>query len=286
MVEEPYFFYGIRVHKGEVFLEVKTTKQATRFARDLKKRKHRQLTSRFLIEGVNFVEDALIDRAALDYMLVSDKFWQRKKGKRIIDLASSRGIRVFSVKENVLAKLADTETPQGIVAVCQIPVWNKDEIICGQDALVVALDGLQDPGNLGTIIRAGAGAGVSGFFLGEGTVDLYNPKVLRSTMGTVFRVPTFYQVELVSLIKRLKSLGFTTIAADPRARIKYYCADFKKGPLLFIIGNESRGIRKELLDIVDLKVSIPLSEGVESLNAAVAAALIFYEVYRQRDPEG
>ena len=102
-------------------------------------------------------------------------------------------------------------------------------------------------------------------------------------MGTVFRVPAFHQVQLVPLIKRLKSLGFITIAAEPRAKIKYYRADFQKGPLLVLIGNEGRGIRPELLDIVDLRVSIPLSEGVESLNAAVAAALILYEVLRQRD---
>lgn len=265
------------------FLEIKTAKQAARFARNLKKRKHREITNRFLIEGVNFVEDALISKAELDYLLVSEKFWQRKKGKGIIDLASSCGIPIFTVKGNVLAGLADTETPQGIVAVSQIPVWDEDEIIHGQDALLVALDGLQDPGNLGTIIRSGAGAGVSGFFLGEGTVDLYNSKVLRSTMGTVFRVPAFHQVQLVPLIKRLKSLGFITIAAEPRAKIKYYRADFQKGPLLVLIGNEGRGIRPELLDIVDLRVSIPLSEGVESLNAAVAAALILYEVLRQRD---
>jgi TrmH family RNA methyltransferase len=268
------------------YLEIKTAKQAARLARDLKKRKHRELTNRFLIEGVNFVEDALISRAELDYLLVSEKFWQRKKGKGIIDLASSRGIPIFSVKENVLAGLADTETPQGIVAVSQMPVWNEEDVIYGQDALLVALDGLQDPGNLGTIIRAGAGAGVSGFFLGEGTVDLYNSKVLRSTMGTVFRVPAFHQVELVSLINRLKLTGFTSIAADPRAELKYYCADLEKGPLLILIGNESRGISPELLETVDLRVSIPLSEGVESLNAAVAAALILYEVFRQRDPEG
>ncbi|MGB4504363.1 MAG: RNA methyltransferase [Syntrophaceticus sp.] len=267
-------------------MEIKTAKQAIRFARDLKKRKHRQNTNRFLIEGVNFVEDAFINGAELDYLLVSESFWQREKGKVIIDLARSQGIPFFSVQENTLARLADTETPQGILAVSQMPVWNEDQVLQGQDTILVALDGLQDPGNLGTIIRSGAGVGVSGFYLGEGTVDLYNPKVLRSTMGTIFRVPAFQQVQLFSFIKRLKSLGFKTIAADPRAKLKYYRADFLKGPLLILIGNEGKGISLELLDIVDLRVSIPLSEGVESLNAAVAAALILYEVVRQRDLEG
>lgn len=266
-----------------MLLEIRTAKQAARLARDLKSKKKRHGNNRFIIEGVNSVEDALINRAGLDCLLVSEKFWPRKKGKEVIDLAVSRGISVFSVQESVLVGLFDTKTPQGIMAVCQMPVWNIEDVICGQDALLVALDGLQDPGNLGTIIRSGAGIGVSGFVLGEGTVDLYNSKVLRSTMGTIFRVPVFQQVELVAFIKRLKSLGFITIAAAPRAKIKYYCADFKKGSLLILIGNESSGIKTELLDIVDLIVSIPVSKDVESLNAAVAAALILYEVFRQRD---
>lgn len=268
-----------------MFVKVQTAKQAVRFARDLKKRKLRHVTKQFLIEGINFVEDALLNRAEISYLLVSDQLCQREKGRSVIELAQSRGVPFFCVQEKILARLADTETPQGILAVCKMPVWDEEQVIQGQDALLVALDGVQDPGNLGTMIRAGAGVGANGFFLGEGTVDLYNSKVLRSTMGTVFQVPVFHQVRLVPFIKRLKSMGLITVAADPRGEIKYYGADFRKGPLLVIIGNESRGISAELLEAVDLRVSIPLAEGVESLNAAVAAALILYEIFRQRDTQ-
>ena len=266
-----------------MLLEVKTAKQAIRLARDLKRRKHRESRDRFLIEGVNFVEEALLSGVNLDYLLVTEKLCRREKGKAVLDLAGSREITLFFVEEDVLAKLADTGTPQGVLAVCSMPSWNESEALQRSDAFLVALDGLQDPGNLGTIIRSCAGVGASGVFLGEGTVDLYNPKVLRSTMGTVFGVPTFHKVELTSLVKKLKRLGFLTIAADPRADLKYYHADFRKSPLLVLIGNEGRGISSDLLDLVDLRVCIPLREGVESLNASVAAALILYEIYRQRD---
>lgn len=268
-----------------MFCEIQTAKQAVRFARDLKKRKHRHDKKQFLIEGINFVEDALLNRAEISYLLVSDKFHERKKGKGVMELAQARGVPLFCIKENILANLSDTETPQGVLAVSKMPVWNDEQVIYMKDALLVALDGVQDPGNLGTMIRTGAGVGVSGFFLGEGTVDLYNSKVLRSTMGTIFQVPVFHQVQLVSLVKRLKLLGFKTVAADPRAKTKHYRADFQKDPLLVIVGNEGRGIRTELLKAVDLRLSIPLAEGVESLNAAVAAALILYEVFRQRDTQ-
>ncbi len=266
-------------------MKIKTAEQAIRSARYLKLRKHRQSTKRFLIEGASFVQDALVNGAEIDCLLASDSFLQKKKGKLLSEFARSRGIPFFSVKENILCSLADTETPQGIVAVGRMPVWSEEQVIHGQDTVLVALDGLQDPGNLGTIIRSGAGAGVNGFFLGEGTVDLYNSKVLRSTTGMVFQVPVFHQARLVPLINRLKSLGYIAVAADPGARVKYYRTDFRKGALAIIIGNEGGGISRELLDIADLRVAIPLAEGVESLNAAVAAALILYEICRQRDED-
>ncbi len=265
-------------------MEIITSKQAIKFARCLKKRKYRELYNKFLIEGVNFVEDALINNAPLDFVMVAENNQYCQKCKEIMEQARLQQLPLFFVKNDLLAKISDTETPQGVVAVCTMPSWNEEQVIREGEGILVALDGLQDPGNLGTIIRSSAGVGVRGVFLGEGTVDLYNPKVLRATMGAVFRVSVFQQVELITLIRKVKEAGFVTIAADPRADRKYYHWDFRKGGHLILIGNESRGIRAELLDLVDLRVRIPLTEGVESLNAAVAASLILYEIFRQRDP--
>lgn len=264
-------------------MQIKSLKHALRLARELKKRKYREATGRFLIEGINFVDDAIKSGAVVDCLILTEKVCCKDKGKKLLRHVHSQGIPLFFVDEAVFAELADTETPQGVLAVGSMPVWDASKVAMSQDALLLALDGLQDPGNLGTIIRSSDGVGVDGVFLGEGTVDLYNSKVLRSTMGSVFRIPVFSKVDLVSLLLRLREAGFKIVAADPRASLKYYQADFKKGRFLILIGNESRGIRQELLDLVDLSVCIPLREEVESLNAGVAAALLLYEVYRQRD---
>jgi len=268
-----------------ILLEIRTSKQAVKFARCLKKRKYRELYHNFLIEGVNFVGDALLNNAPIDFVMVAENNQHSEKYQEIMEQARLQQVPLFFVKDELLAKISDTETPQGVVAVCSMPSWNEEQVIREGDGLLVALDGLQDPGNLGTIIRSAAGVGVSGVFLGEGTVDIYNPKVLRATMGAVFRVPVFQQVDLITLIRKVKEAGFQTVAAEPRADKKYYRVDFRKGGHLILIGNESRGIRAELLDLVDLRVSIPLVGGVESLNAAVAASLILYEIFRQRDQD-
>jgi len=264
-------------------LTINTVKQAVRLARELKRRRHREATGRFLIEGINFVGDALQCGAAIDCLLMTEKVRQREKGRIILQHALSREIPFFFVKEEILDRLTDTETPQGVLAIAPKPVWDENEAIAAEEALLLALDGIQDPGNLGTIIRSGDGVGVNGIFLGGGTVDIYNPKVLRSTMGSVFRIPAFPKTDLLQLIRKLREKGFFVVAADPRADIKYYQADFRRGRFLIVIGNESRGISPALLELADLKVRIPLKEDVESLNAAVAAALVLFEVLRQRD---
>lgn len=266
--------------------EIRTVKQAVQLARELKRRKYREATRRFLIEGINFVGDALKSGIRVDYLLITEKIRQRQKGRMFLQHALSREIPFFFVKEDILARLADTENPQGVLAVASMPVWDENEVIAGENALLLALDSIQDPGNLGTIIRSGDGVGVNGVFLGGGTVDIYNPKVLRSTMGSVFRVPAFPKTDLMPLIQNLREMGFSIVAADPRANFKYYQADFRKGRFLVLIGNESHGISPALLELVDLGVCIPLRKEVESLNAAVATALILYEVFRQRDTMG
>ena len=143
------------------------------------------------------------------------------------------------------------------------------------------LDGLQDPGNLGTLVRAGEGAGVSGIIMSENTVDIYNPKVIRSTMGSIFRVPFIYVKDLKEVIDKLNSKGISVYASSLEGAIEYDRPDYKKDTA-FIIGNEAAGISKEILDITDKKIKIPMLGEVESLNAAVAGSILMYEAVRQR----
>jgi TrmH family RNA methyltransferase len=206
----------------------------------------------------------------------------RRKGQSLLSRARSQGVPVFQVDEQPYDKLSDTETPQGVTAVVQKPVWRQSELLQRPTGLFLALDGLQDPGNLGAILRTGDGAGVDGVWLGHGTVDLYNPKVLRATMGSIFRIPTFAGVDLLSLVSELKARNVQVLAAVPHAGQSYFKADMKQPHLLLMIGNEARGISRSLLNLADQAVSVPLRPVVESLNAAVAAALLIYEVKRQR----
>ena len=146
---------------------------------------------------------------------------------------------------------------------------------------LLILDSLQDPGNLGTLVRAGEGAGITGIIMNETTVDIYNPKVIRSTMGSIFRVPFIYVKDLKEVIQKLYSKNINIYASSLEGAIEYDAPDYKKD-IAFIIGNEAAGISKEVLDIVKDKVKIPMLGEVESLNAAVAGSILMYEAARQK----
>ena len=146
---------------------------------------------------------------------------------------------------------------------------------------VIVLDNLQDPGNLGTILRTAEGAGVSGVLLSRESVDLYNPKVIRSTMGSIYRMPFFYSQDLREDLKKWKSRGICLYAAHLKGSRPYDEADYRQ-PAAFLIGNESQGLTEETADLADCRIRIPMEGQVESLNAAVASAVLMYEARRQR----
>ncbi|MGB9791574.1 MAG: 23S rRNA (guanosine(2251)-2'-O)-methyltransferase RlmB [Thermacetogeniaceae bacterium] len=248
----------------------------------LKKKRFREREQRFIVEGVNFVEEALKSGVELDFLVCTEKGLQREKSKSLLEYQAKAGIPIYIVDEDVFAKIAETETPQGVLAVGRKPVWEEDKILERDKGIWVALDAIQDPGNLGTIIRTAEAVGAEAVFLGEGTADLYNPKALRATMGSVFRVPTFSRVNLGELLGRMKKSGIFVVAADPHAEQIYYEADLRHLRVAVVIGNEGRGIDRHLLELSDIRVKIPLEGKVESLNAAVASALILFEIRRQQ----
>lgn len=263
-------------------MEIRTTRQAVQLARRLGRRKVRDVERRFVIEGITFVEEALRSDSVVECLVYSERMLQHQRGWALLDNAREQGLPAFLVDEPLYGELSDTETPQGVLAVVQKPAWQQGLLLQQQTGLLLALDGLQDPGNLGTILRTGDGAGVSGVWLGQGTVDLYNPKVLRATMGSIFRLPSFSGVDLPLLLTELKTSGWQVVAAVPHTGQSYFQADLRHTRLLLVIGNEAHGISRDLVALADQVVSIPLRPEVESLNAAVAAALLIYEVQRQR----
>ncbi len=186
------------------------------------------------------------------------------------------------VTDAVMNAMADTKTPQGVLALLRQRTWKREDIL-GKSGkpLVMILENLQDPGNLGTIIRAGEGAGVTGILMSRDTVDLYNPKVIRSTMGSVFRMPFVYSSSLAEDCLWLKEKGVRLFAAHLNGMNNYDQEAYTDGTG-FLIGNEANGLTEEASALADCRIKIPMAGSVESLNAAVAASVLMFEAARQR----
>ncbi len=185
------------------------------------------------------------------------------------------------VTAEVFAKMSDTQTPQGILTVLDRPEYHLEELLKQPNPLFVILENLQDPGNLGTILRAGEGAGITGVIIVGQTVDLFNPKTIRSTMGSIYRVPYVYTENITETLHMLHNRGIKTYAAHLQGKDYYDGFSFRE-PTAFIIGNESNGLTRETADAAFSYLKIPMEGQVESLNAAVATALLMYEAHRQR----
>ena len=185
------------------------------------------------------------------------------------------------VADSVFRQMSDTQTPQGILTVLRRPSYTLEDILGGKNPLVMVLEDLQDPGNAGTILRTGEGAGVSGVLLTRTCVDITNPKVIRSTMGSVYRMPFLYVEDVVSLKAELKQKGIRTFAAHLKGKNSYDQENYQGGTA-FLIGNEGNGLTEAAAEAADCLIRIPMCGKVESLNAAMAAGILMYEAARQR----
>ena len=189
---------------------------------------------------------------------------------------------ITTVTDDVMKSMSDTQTPQGILCVVKQPSCMIEDIMENKKShLLLILEGLQDPGNLGTIFRTSEAAGVTGIIMSRDTVDIYNPKTIRSTMGSIYRVPFIYSEDLYTDLDKLRAHGISVYAAYLTGSVSYdkcdYCSD-----TAFLIGNEGNGLSDNALSHSDTRVRIPMEGRVESLNAAVSAAILMYEAHRQR----
>ena len=240
-----------------------------------KKSKIRSTEQSFLVEGIKMLREVPKDR--LTRLYVSETFHknniaQMKDLGRVTDILS----------DTVFSYISDTKTPQGILGVVRMSECSLDAIYAkAEGAFYLLLEGIQDPGNLGTILRTAEAAGVSGIIMNRDCVDIYNPKVIRSTMGSIFRVPFVYVDRLSDVLEHCKKIGITSFAADLRGSVPYSTQDYTRGTAL-LIGNESKGLTEELSDQADVRIHIPMLGKVESLNAAMAATILSFEVMRQR----
>ena len=184
------------------------------------------------------------------------------------------------VSEQVFGKMSDTKAPQGILAVLGQQNYKREELL-GEFPLLLLLENIQDPGNLGTILRTAEGAGVTGVILSDGCADIYQPKVVRATMGSLFRVPFYRSEAIKSEIEFLQNNGVKVYAAYLEGSECYDAKDYRGGSA-FLIGNEGNGLARETAEAADARIRIPMEGKLESLNAGVSAALLAYEAARQR----
>lgn len=253
-------------------------KELVRIRRSAKERTKRGV---FLVEGPKMFRE--IPRGLSTEVYVSESFLQSSEGAAAGRLFEEYQYRPEVVSDPVFQYLSDTQSPQGILALVRQLRYELADIMGGEGSapLIVVLEKLQDPGNLGTILRTAEAAGVSGILLSQDCADLYNPKVIRSTMGSIFRVPFVYTQDLSGALIRMKECGIRLLAAHLKGSVDLY-EESLAGPTAILIGNESRGLTDETAALADQAIRIPMSGSVESLNAAVASAVCLFEAKRQR----
>lgn len=241
----------------------------------LKIKKNRDKEGVFVAEGLRFINEIPADWAVEAYA-VSETYANEN------DLSAyEKKAEVLCLPDALFASACDTENPQGILAVCKKLNWDEAAVFAKKAPFFILAEELNDPGNLGTVIRTADACGADAVFLSKGSVDLYNPKVLRSTMGSMFHVPVFQNVDLHEISTRLKENNIPLYAAHLRGDAYPYGLDLTQA-CAFIIGNEARGLSDEAADFCDRWVKIPMPGQAESLNASVAAGVLMYEVVRQR----
>lgn len=242
-------------------------------------RKYRRSAGKLALEGPHLVDEALAAGLLPEVIFVTRSYLDGGGEKICSDLP--RWTRRYLLSPSLFAGLAHTETPQEVAAIFPFQEPDPAALPAGSLSLVLILDRLQDPGNMGTIIRTAAAAGADALFYGPGCVDPYSPKALRSTTGAIFHLPTAAVEDPLQLVKLLQRGGMTIVATQPRAGQSYWEIDYRKKTAL-LIGNESSGLSPKLIAAADFSVFIPQFSSLDSLNAAVAAAVIIYEALRQR----
>ncbi len=242
-----------------------------------KKPRQRKKDRVFIVEGPKMYAE-LPDKLLVK-TYVSESFAAEKKNQKLLEKHP-----YDVVKDSIFEQMSDTKSPQGILAVARQLSYNVKDLL-GKDKktppFLLVLDTIQDPGNLGTMMRAGEAAGVTGILMNQETVDMYNPKVIRSTMGALYRVPFLYTEDLSGTLKELKKQGICLYAAHLKGTRDYDQENYSS-PCAFLIGNEANGLSEEIASLADVYVKIPMCGSVESLNAAIAAAVLAFEGARQR----
>ena len=246
-------------------------------AAELKQKKYRQQQGLFLAEGLRTVEEAVHSKTVVSifYTAIEDD-----RTRSVLEEAAAQQLKLYCVSDAVMKKIADTDTPQGIIAVCKMQDTKLEQLLSKGEMLLV-LDRVGDPGNLGTMLRTADAAGIGGVVLLKGCVDIYAPKTVRSSMGSLFHVPVVSGVAEDKFIAEAKDAGYELLVTSLEGADDLYKADLG-GRIAFVMGNEAGGVSANLLERADKRVFIPMAGRAESLNVAMAAGIVMFEALRRR----
>lgn len=239
-----------------------------------KKKKVRDEQGVFIVEGIRMFREIPLQDMLEIY--TTEKFHDVNK-----EAFDNLNRKVEMVTEEVFSKISETKTPQGILCVVKRHGYTLEDVLSGENRLIMVLESVQDPGNMGTIIRTGEAAGVTGFILSKDCADIYQSKTIRSTMGSIFRKKCVYVDSIVDTLELLKGNGVQTYAAHLDGELWYNDIKYNDDTA-FLIGNEGNGLSDTVASMADTKIKIPMAGEVESLNAAIAATLLMYEAFNQR----
>lgn len=264
-------------------------------ASQLKLKKYRDEQNQYLIEGTNLIREVLAEGGTIETLIYSEDYGRHTVGPenetasealtvaKEAELEATRaGAAIIVLTSQLFRKLSDTETPQGIMAVVKKKKYSEAEFFGNTSTTnLIVLDRLQDPGNIGTILRTADAAGYMGAILLKGTADIYSPKIVRAAAGSLFRLPVFMTETPEQTIRLLRNYNKKMICTTLETDHYYYDVNLAQDTAV-IIGNEGNGVCREFLIESDLQVKIPMEGTIESLNAAVAAGILMYESVRQR----
>ncbi len=253
---------------------------AVKHLRSLSESKYRKKEKTFLIEGLKMVEEALRDNLGVKTVVAAPSLVQHH-GKGVLKLAESRGIDVLWVSERLMDALSENKTPQPVMAEVAMKQHSEEGLLANEAGLIILAHQLQDPGNLGTIIRTAEAVGASGLAITQNTVDPFNAKAIRASMGSILRLPVVHIGDIAAFMKTCKQRGFQTVATVLTAEKTHFDVDLRK-PTVVVLGQEGAGLPQDIMTDIDLRVRIPMANTIDSLNVATAAAVILYEAMRQR----
>lgn len=239
----------------------------------LKDRKHRNKEQKYIVEGFRLIEEAF--KASLPVHSLIVNAYGKERLESFLGNYVDEELKVYEISDSLFKELSSTENSQGALAVISMVNEVKDV----NSDFYLLCDKVQDPGNLGTIIRTAHAAGVGAVIFTKGTVDIYNDKAIRSTMGSIFYMPIIYDNDL-SFTNKLKSEGFKLVATSLEESKNFFEEDLK-GKVILTVGNEGNGVSEEIFSLSDKKVKIPMPGGAESLNVSVATSIILFEKVRQ-----